>query len=62
MANITQFVRQHSQKNVFITAFSEDLEDRLEMRDFYGGGETADEKRKSIKKKHRHDVSFSWFI
>jgi len=58
MANITQFVRQQSQKNVFITAFSEDLEDRLEMRDFYGGGETVDQrKRKSLKKKTRHDVS-----
>lgn len=58
MANITQFVRQQSQKNVFINAFSEDLEDRLEMRDFYGGGETADErKRKSLKRKTRHDVS-----
>jgi hypothetical protein len=58
MANITQFARQHSKKNVFITQFSEDLEDRLEMHDFYGGGEPATvETRRSVKKKGKRDVS-----
>ena len=59
MANITQFARQHSKKNVFITQFSEDLDERLEMRDFYGGGEAlGDERvvRKSVKRKGRHEV------
>jgi hypothetical protein len=62
MANITQFARQHSKKNVFISHFSEDLEDRLEMSDFYGGGEAVAEERtrRSIKKKKtRHEVTLS---
>ena len=57
MANITQFARQHSKKNIFITQFSEDLEDRLEMKDFYGGGgEAVVDTRRSLKKKSRHEV------
>jgi hypothetical protein len=59
MANITQFARQHSKKNIFITQFSEDLEDRLEMRDFYGGGEAIaieERSRRSLKKRGRHEV------